>query len=160
MSGRGKSRGDETLRAALFSRLLSAPTAEDGLLPSLAVLRAWFDAAAIDGDTADEDAEAATYDAGDEDDEDAGAAEIAELQSLPDRVLLQPGVQALMLRVVAHVEVELAVSPPLLEYVQGILRDVVSDAVSEIGPEGVSFRRWLDNGFGCVHEALYKCMSP
>ena len=159
MSGRGRSRGDAAIRAALGQRLGCGPTDPDGLLPTIGVLRAWFEELSTDGDTEGEDAEAAAevadYSDGD------GAAEFAELEAarlLPGRRISAEGLRTLLNRISAHVEASLEASPPLLEFFRIRMTDVIGDALSEVPEEGVSLRNVHNNAFGCVFDELWKLL--
>jgi len=139
--GRGLNLGDEgdALRRELYARLKSG---EEGLLfPSTAVLKAWFDEAAIDSEDIDE--------AGD--DEDA--------LTLKGRALPAAAVEPLLRRVWAHSEPALASSAPLLAAARRAFEDVVGDCTAEVGGgTRISFRYFVDNPLGCVHEALWKLL--
>lgn len=161
MIGRGRPRGDSRALAIVRARLTCPFDDPDGLLPTLAMLRAWFDGLAVDGETEDGDAAVATDGAVGSgeggDDDDGGAAALALALALPGRRCHADSVRVLLDRVCAHVDQELeATSPPLAAAARALLAHVVDDAVAEVGERGVTLRCWHDNAFGCVAEALYK----
>ena len=156
--------GDEA-RRDVFARLKAG---QGAVLPTIAMVRPWFDELAVDReDVASEEEEAAAEAAEAEEerskdggDDDAAAAAAGDRSALAEtrRLLPAAALGALLRRVWAHAEPAFEGSALLQAAAQRAFEEALADCVAE-GCAPMSFRSFVDNPLGCVHEALWELLQ-
>ena len=150
--------GDEA-RRDVFARLKEGRGA---VLPTIEMVRPWFDELAVDCEAAEvaEAAESEEEHGKDGGVDDAAAAAAGDRIALAAtrRALPAAALETLLHRVWAHAAPAFAGSALLQAAAQRAFEDALADCVAE-GGAPMSFRCFVDNPLGCVHEALWKLLQ-
>ena len=145
--------GGDALRRELFAQLQAGDTG--AVLPTREVLRPWFEELAVDGEEGQEEGQEEEEEEEEEEQKEGGRDDVAKGR----RVLPAAAVEALLRRAWAHAEPAFAGSAPLRAAARRAFEDVLGDCVAEAaGSAPMNFRSFVDNPFGCVHEALWKLL--
>lgn len=155
--GRGRGLGltvvDQETRSALMQKLQRHD--DEGLLPTAATCRQWFDEVATDSDAVEDEGEEIS------EEEDAEAAALERLLALPGKGIDRDQALSLLRRAFEHASAHFEASPTLKAAAARRFEDVVGDAGAEIGDgELVSFRYWFNNPMIGLHDMLWKLLSP